>query len=139
MHSTSHEESYFYIFVFLFTMLLRWFPLRYYATFQLSGQVNPTIHWSSICNPSVPQSAGFQACLCDRSTENPEEYLLILRCFPIHMRSEVEMSITTKHTVAFQVEDTAKSYLSKDDQAFFTLPDELTPGGETDIENSFIR
>ena len=85
----------------------------------------------------MPQHAGFLACLCD--TGNPKEHLMVLYCFPTHLKSEVKKDIASSYTVALQGDCTSLQLLIKDDQAFFSLPDELTPREQQQVENTFLR
>lgn len=114
------------------------FPIRIAAILEALEQVGAAVE-RLVPGPSVSQYVGFLACLCKVFTVNPDEYVLILCCFPTYMRSEVEMKITSSYHVELQGEDTSRTSLKKDDQAFFTLSEELTPTEETDPENTFLR
>jgi len=92
------------------------------------GRVTPPI-----LDPSAPQSVGFLACLCDSGV--PEEYLLILCCFPNHINSEVRKDVASKYSVILYGESTSDRPLNKEDQAFFLLPDTYTLISQ---ENTFL-
>ena len=91
----------------------------------------------TISDPPMPQHTRFLACLCD--TENPKEHLLVLYCFPTHLTSEVKEDIAKTYTVVLQGDCTSRQPLAKEDQAFFSLPDELTPREQQHVENTFLR
>lgn len=73
---------------------------------------------------SVPLYAGFLACLC--SSQNPEEYGLILRCFPLHESSIVWKDVSSRHNVILHGEVTSRNSLYKEEEVFFSLSDDLT-------------
>lgn len=118
--------------------LLHFFPIRLTAILDDAIKQFGAAVQHLVPGSSVSQYVGFLACLCKVFTGNPDEYVLFLCCFPTHMRSEVEMKITSKYHVELQGEDTSKTSLKKDDQALFTLSEELTPTEETDPENTFL-
>ena len=77
---------------------------------------------------SVSQYAGFLACLC--STLSSEEQLLILRCFPLYKSGIVCKEVSERKKVILQGEGTSLHSISKEDEAFFCLSDDLTPRRE---------
>lgn len=87
---------------------------------------------------SVPQIAGFLAILC--YTRDPVEYLLVLCCFPLHMKREVWIEVSSRYNnVVSQGQDTSRYPLCEEDQAFFYLPDGFIPFKESDKENNFLK
>lgn len=97
---------------------------RRYAVF-LTGSSNE-VDIQEILNRdySAPQHVGFLACLC--SSQNPDEYVLILRCYPLHVSSVVWNDVSSRHNVILQGEGTSRNSLLKEEEAFFSLSDDLT-------------
>ena len=113
------------------------FALRIDVILDLLGKLTGAAVQQLLRDSSVPQSVGFLACLCKAGLADPEEYVLILYCFPTHMRSEVKRNID--YDVKLQGEATSNRDLNKDDEAFFTLSEELIPSGKTDTKNTSLR
>ena len=68
------------------------------------------------------QEAGFLACLCYYgNADRPNDYLLILSCFPLHLKSQVNSHISSRYTVNFYGEGTSGQPLSAGDQVFVSL------------------
>ena len=79
-----------------------------------------------IADISRPQEVGFLAFLC-KQEENLEEKLLILCCFPLHMKSELKRNISSEHRfVLLYGEAKSQKPLTKEDEAFVSLSDGLT-------------
>ena len=80
-----------------------------------------------IADISRPQEVGFLAFLCEEQEENLEEKLLILCCFPLHMKSELKRNISSEHRLVLRYgEAKAQKPLTKEDEAFFCLSNGLT-------------
>ena len=72
----------------------------------------------------VSQRATFLACLCD--VRDPKEHLLVLCCFPCHLKSEVKTDVAKAYNVILQGDSTSNKSLNIDDQACFELPKTYT-------------
>lgn len=113
------------------------FPLRFRHEFHVSERpvesVEPVPSYES-----TPQDAGFLACLCAKG----ENYLMILCCFPLHLKAAARKKICRAHEevrVILEGEETSKKPLTKKDEIFFSLPDALTPCEEKDKKDRFLR
>ena len=77
---------------------------------------------SDLYNRVMGQQPGFLACLCDDGNdERPTDYLLILSCFPIHLKYRVNSHISSTYFVNFQGEGTSIPPLCVKDQVFVSL------------------
>lgn len=85
----------------------------------------------------APQLAGFLACLC--STGNPDERLLVLCCYPLHMANKVWKSVSSRYNVGRHGQDTSRLQLNREDKVFFSLPDALSPCEQIDMETNYLR
>ena len=91
----------------------------------------------SKCDFSVPQRAGFIACLC--STGNSVDHLLVLCCFPLQMENIVWEKVSSRYTVVSHGQDTSRHQLNREDNVSFSLPDALSPLIEIDLETNFLQ
>ena len=86
----------------------------------------------------VPQHAELLACLC--STNNSKEYVLILRCYPLHESDVVWRDVTSRWKVVFHGVGTSHNALSKGDEVFVSLPDGFSPTREQKhVETTSIK
>ena len=67
----------------------------------------------------MAQQVDFLACLCIK--EMPSSYVLILNCYPIHLRDQVEGRISSTYLVHFQAEGSSEEPLCKNDQPFVSF------------------
>ena len=65
----------------------------------------------------MKRRVGFLACLCKDTV--PSTYFLELFCFPQHLRSGVDKSISSRHFVTLRIEET--SQLSSGDETYVSL------------------
>ena len=84
----------------------------------------------------APQLAGFLACLC--STENSDERLLVLCCYPLHMANKVWEAVSSRYNVGRHGQDTSRHPLNREDKVFFSLPDALSPREQIDMETNYL-
>jgi len=89
------------------------------------------------CDFSVPQRAGFLACLC--STDNSVDHLLVLCCFPRQMVNIVWQNVSLRYTVVSHGQETSRHQLNREDKVFFSLPDALSACDEIDMETNFLQ
>ena len=89
------------------------------------------------CDFSAPQRAEFLACLC--SIGNVEERLLILCCFPLHMRNEVWTRVSSRYTVVSHGRDTSRQPLHRDEKVSFSLLGGLSPCTQIDKKTDFLQ
>lgn len=92
-----------------------------------------TRQWQHFPDPKVTQYVGFLACLCD--IRRPE-HLLILSCFPAHLKDEDRKEIVSTYHVVSLGQGTSDTILNKGDRVNFCLPETYTL---LDKENAFVR
>ena len=88
---------------------------------------------SNLDRRSMKQRAGFLACMCRDVL--PERYLLKLFCFPLHLKSKVNMDIAElNYDVIFQGDGNSKKPLFNEDETSVSLSKGLKvhEGGDTD-------
>ena len=88
---------------------------------------------SDLARRSMKQRAGFLACMCRDVL--PERYLLKLFCFPLRLKSKVNMDIAElNYDVIFQGDGNSKKPLFNEDETSVALSKGLKvhEGGDTD-------
>ena len=86
---------------------------------------------SDLYKRAMGQRAGFLACMCDNVRPT---YLLTLSCFPVHLRDQVNKSISSTYHVKFQGDGSSEELLCTKDQVlvYFCEAFSLQQSGNTD-------
>lgn len=80
------------------------------------------------------KQAGFLAHLCEDVTN----YVLILNCFPIHLKYEVNNFVSSTHNVILQGGGSSVEPLCTKDQAFVSFSDAFSLQQSGNTENCYL-
>jgi len=84
------------------------------------------------------QNAGFLAYLCE--VEKPDNYLLMLSCFPANWEGRVKTHFkTSDYVVDSQGEGKSEKPLCKNEQAFVSLSEEFSLGRRERKEDLYVK
>ena len=83
------------------------------------------------------KQAGFLAHLCE--DVRPTNYLLILNCFPIQLKHEVNNHISSNYNVILQGEGSSEEPLCTKEQAFVSFSEAFSLQQSGNTEDLYLR
>ena len=83
--------------------------------------------------------ADFLACLCNVEDVTSTNYVLILSCFPIHMRDQANRRILSEHLVNFKAEGSSEEPLCNDDKAFVLFSEAISLKESNSTKDHYLR